>query len=440
MAHTKFQTEGGKVHSADGLRQAIPLARWGTPETREVLSANPEVVDDWVGSVAVHLRDRLSGYIDVSTDRIGHSFPVVADELVHIRATPDRALEIHSSSSVSGLAKGLIRAAAVLGADRAAELVSVWAGGEPRHYTICVVLAGVYIDEGIELDEGLRMYRLPVSSDSLPISMPDLRWELVADILGHAVLEVDASTHSALFVPRQSADAHPPLQTCTALSEVSLDTFFLALSLVCNRRVGSAWSWNDFGDASAFTTGRRIGLAGPGLAIKRLSKDVTHSLYTGVTKLSSFDPPTLNLCRKGLQRAWTLSSELQRRLDSDERFQTAVTRWTEAATPGVLNPDRLIDLRIALESLYLDSNDGELGFRLSVTGARHLGASLEERRARRKTLVDFYGLASRVIHGATLAKKADVALVDRATKLCRDGILKIVERRDQPSWTDFLLS
>ena len=440
LAHTKFQTEGGKVHSADGLHQAIPLARWGTPETREVLSANPEVVDDWVGSVADHLRDRLSGYIDVSTDRIGHSFPVVGDELVNIRATPDRALEIHSSSSVSGLAKGLIRAAAVLGADRAAELVSVWAGGEPRHYTICVVLAGVYIDESIELDEGLRMYRLPVSSDSLPMSMPDLRWELVADILGHAVLEVDASTHSALFVPRQSADAHPPLQTCTALGEVSLDTFFLALSLVCNRRVGSAWSWNDFGDASAFTTGRRIGLAGQGLGIEQLSKDVTHSLYTGVTKLSSFDPPTPNLCRKGLQRAWALSSELQRRLDSDERFQIAVTRRTEAATPGVLNPDRLIDLRIALESLYLDSIQGELGFRLSITGARHLGTRLDDRRAIRKTLADFYGLASRVIHGSTPTKKADVSLVDKATKLCRNGILKIVEQRDQPSWTDFLLS
>ena len=181
-------------------------------------------------------------------------------------------------------------------------------------------------------------------------------------------------------------------------------------------------------------------MAGQGLRIEQLSKDVTHSLYTGVTKLSSFDPPTPNLCRKGLQRAWALSSELQRRLDSDERFQIAVTRWTEAATPGVLNPDRLIDLRIALESLYLDSIQGELGFRLSITGARHLGTRLDDRRAIRKTLADFYGLASRVIHGSTPTKKADVSLVDKATKLCRNGILKIVEQRDQPSWTDFLLS
>ena len=230
LAHTKFQTEGGKVHSADGLRQAIPLARWGTPETREVLSANPEVVDDWVGSVAVHLRDRLSGYIDVSTDRIGHSFPVVADELVHLRATPDGALEIHSSSFVSGFAKGLIRAAAVLGADRAAELVSVWAGGEPRHYTICVVLAGVYIDEGIELDEGLRMYRLPVSSDSLPISMPDLRWELVANILGHAVLEVDASTwlHT---ISNRSLGAHDAGKVHRKLRVVPAQPLFRSLHL-----------------------------------------------------------------------------------------------------------------------------------------------------------------------------------------------------------------
>ena len=434
-----FRTKEGRVYSAEGLQETLSQTSGHVSETREVLSAYLEVDDVWVGSVAAHLRDWLSGYIDVSTDRIRHSFPVVDDTGGYSGVTSDHAEEFRSSSYVSGFARGLIRAAAVLGPDRAAELVSVWAGVEPRHYKICVVLASVYINESLELDQGLRMYRLPVSSDSLPISMPDMRLDSVVNILGHPVLEISASSGPVFFVPRQSIDGHPALHTRTALGDVSLYTFFLALSLVCNQRVSLAWSWNDFGDAGAFTTGERSSLAGPGLPTERFSKGMTQHLSTGIVELSSFEPPAPNLCKKGLQRAWSLRSELQRRTDSDQRLQIAVTRWAKAASPGVLNPDRVIDLRIALEALYLDSNEGEFGFRLSITGARHLGTSLDDRRAIRKTLVDFYGLASRVIHGATLAKNADVALVDRATKLCRDGILKIVEEGKRPSWTDLLL-
>ena len=272
--------------------------------------------------------------------------------------------------------------------------------------------------------------------------MPDTRSDAdsVGAMLGHAVLELDASTQPALFIPSRVAEGYPPLHTRTALGDVSLDTFFLALSLVCNRRVGRAWGWNDYRDAGVFTTRVRIGLSGPGMATEMLGKGTTYSLETEVIELLSFDPPASNLNAEGLQRAWDLRRELQQRIDSDQRFRIAVTRWANAASPGMLNPDRVIDLRIALESLYLDSSGGELGFRLSVTGARHLRTSLDDRRVVRKSLADFYGLASRVIHGANLNRNADVSLVDRATKLCRDGILKIVEERNQLDWNDVLLS
>ena len=259
---------------------------------------------------------------------------------------------------MSGFAKGLIRAAAILGQDRATQLLDLWADGERRHYKICVVLAGGYVDEDIELEQGLRVYRLPVSADSLPISMPDSRSDQVSRILGHTVLEVDAFTSPVFFVPIRGDDAYAPLHSRTALGEVSLETFFLALSLVCNRRVGLAWSWHDYDDASSFTAEVRGGLAGPGMSTKVLSKSWSYEPSTGKTELTSYVPPAPNLCESGLRRAWELRSELQRRIDSDQRFQLSVSRWARAASPGVLNPDRVIDLRIALESLYLDSSGG----------------------------------------------------------------------------------
>ena len=316
------------------------------------------------GRVADHRHDRLSGHIDVGSGRIGHSFSVVGDYNSYSRVTPDYAHEIQANSSLSGFPRGLIRAAAVLGPDRAARLLGQWADGEPRQYKICVVLAGVYTDEDIELDESLRAYRLPVSSDLLPIAMPDMRHHSVARILGHTLLEMDASTHPALFIPPQGDDGYTPipLHTHTALGDVSLDTFFLALSLVCNRQFGLAWSWNDHGDEESFTaTGARSNLGGPGMATEVISMSWSYG-STGVTKLSSFDPPAPNLSESGLRRAWELRTELQRRMDSDQRFQIVVTRWARAASPGVMHPDRVIDLRIAREALYLDSVGGELGY------------------------------------------------------------------------------
>ena len=221
---------------------------------------------------------------------------------------------------------------------------------------------------------------------------------------------------------------------------MSLEKFYLALSLVCNRRVGPTWSWNDYGDVAFFTAGERSGLAGPVMLTDMLSTGASHDRETGITRLTSFNPPVPNLSEECLRRAWALGGELQRRIDSEQRFQIAVTRWAQAATPGVLNADRVVDLRIALEALYLDSSQAELGFRLSVTGARHLGKSLEDRKEIRRSLGDFYGLASKVIHGGTPARAASVLLVDKAATLCRDGILKIVEERSQPDWTELLLS
>jgi len=435
---TTFRTDGGTVYSVDELRETHAGYSSRVPKTPEVLAAHPVVDDDQLGTIVNYLRDRLGAYLDVARGRIGHCFGVVGDSQPYVTFTPDSVVETQATSSLSDFARGLIRAATVLGPDRAAMLLSKWADGGPRRFKIVVVLAGVWVDEDIVLDEGLRVYRLPVSSDLLPTSLPNMTQETMGQILGHAALEIGASTRPALFVPQEGK---VPLHSHTALDQASLDSFFLALSLVCNQQVGLAWSWNDHGESGTFTeTGRNSIMSGPGMELSTHGKTKTYHPSTGVVELSSFDSPPPNLCETSLRRAWELRTELQRRNDSDQRFKIAVTRWAKAATPGVLSPDRLIDLRIALEALYLDSREGELGFRLSITGARHLATDLHERKAVRKALADFYGLASRVIHGVPLKRKADVSLVDGAATLCRDGILKIVEQRNQPDWTEFLLS
>ena len=180
---------------------------------------------------------------------------------------------------------------------------------------------------------------------------------------------------------------------------------------------------------------------GPGFSKTWLGRSITFGYIPKVvTRLRPSEMLSPNISEEDLRRAWLLKDELHRRFNADRRFSTAVTRWSKAAIPGDASPDRVIELRIALEALFLDSNRDELGFRLATTGALYLAKELEERKAVRKTLVDFYGVASSVIHGDEPSSSKRRQLADEATVLCGRGILRMLEQQERPNWGDFLLS
>ena len=445
LAQTSFRTEDSSTISAEELRRTLLESYWDAPDRQLALSAKPEVSSDVVDCLAAVLRERLDTYLDATSSRIGHSFRVTGDEGGVLRATPEYAVEIQSKSHSRGLARALVRAAAVIGPEAAVGLLDGWAGGEPLRLKICLVLGGLHVDQPLELAAGLRAYSLPTSSEGLPLSMPAtprLHWQKVSDMLGHTVLEIDAYTSPVFFRPPQDEGKYPPLETLTALRGVKVKTVLTALSLVCNRQVGVAWSWNDYGDAAAFATGHPIGLGGPGpMTLRLLGRGATHDPTGNITKVTDFNPPSPNLNSNLLEKTWGFAEELQRRMDTDPRFRIAVGRWEQSVTPEASPEDRAVDLRIALESLYLNSDFGELGFRLAITGARHLGTTLDQRREIRRTLSDFYGIASRIIHGTEVnqVRRSDAKSVKRASRVCRDGILKIVEDKYKPDWWDLLL-
>ena len=106
---------------------------------------------------------------------------------------------------------------------------------------------------------------------------------------------------------------------------------------------------------------------------------------------------------------------------------------------NIVLEDRLIDLRISLELLYLGDKGGELRFRLALTGAWHLAGSQEERRRIFIELRDFYDLASSVIHGGRVRNENDAA--ERLTaiqRLCRMGIQKFLKETRPSDLTELV--
>ena len=97
-------------------------------------------------------------------------------------------------------------------------------------------------------------------------------------------------------------------------------------------------------------------------------------------------------------------------------------------------------MRIALEALYLERLEGEMGFRLATHGAWHLGESVAERREYGAVLRKAYHTSSKAVHSGELNDTAEARdLLARAQNLCRSGILRRLGEKQEPKWDDIIL-
>ena len=104
-------------------------------------------------------------------------------------------------------------------------------------------------------------------------------------------------------------------------------------------------------------------------------------------------------------------------------------------------PDCFIELRVALEALYLRKGDmGELKFRLATYGAWHLGSNFDERRRYHTTISRMYNLASKAVHTGEIENKpGTLDILTDTQNLCREGILKRLKEKEKPKWEDMIL-
>lgn len=99
----------------------------------------------------------------------------------------------------------------------------------------------------------------------------------------------------------------------------------------------------------------------------------------------------LILARFELPEVKGLGVMLRRFRDSYERYDAR-------------DPERLLDLAISLEAVFLNDNDSkeQLSFRLALRIARLLGGSLAERKVLFRRVRDLYTIRSKVAHGETV--------------------------------------
>lgn len=117
------------------------------------------------------------------------------------------------------------------------------------------------------------------------------------------------------------------------------------------------------------------------------------------------------------------------------QMNVAIARWARSMAEGTRFSDRFIELRVALEALYLDIDRDELRFRLATYGAWDLGTTPERREAYFKVLRDAYDLGSKAVHnGFVKRNESTVRVLQQGQLACREAILKRLERGSIPNW------
>ena len=132
-----------------------------------------------------------------------------------------------------------------------------------------------------------------------------------------------------------------------------------------------------------------------------------------------------------------------------ERLQIPIGRWIKSKTSTTW-VDRMVDLGIAFESIYLTDRDGnsELSFQFRLRASWHLGKDKKHREELMKDFSKIYNWRSKGVHTGKLPNKTkntpftrqEIEEFTKKTQdLCRNSIIKILEDGKFPDWNNLIL-
>lgn len=404
------------------------MGRTGWKEYRELYHRRGSDEFGWIRAAAARLETDAGGVRDLAAELgpvvAGYQHPgtgQIGNGLYLLLGGPGGPVH----PSVTEFARILIKGAVRIGSEPVVELLNEWVRGEPLRYRINVLLQGAEIDGPLRVPEGIGLWNLPESSGDLPASLP---FSLLTDrvsvvgVMGGVVLSFDCGLNPALYRPEDTEvsaslprNGHVTLGPDRALS-FSVSQFCESLSLACNGFVDWFLQWQDLGDLEAF-------------AGRRTWDSFRYPRHAPTTKVAEAD----------LAHALELQDARHSRARSGEGLELALRRWV-GSKGSETDPDKLIELRIALDALYDIRESNERGFRIATYGAWHLGEDVERRKKIWDTLDRAYRDASTAAHGGDLEYAAqDPALIASAQDICRLGILKRLGEVESPEWNEEIL-
>lgn len=397
-----------RPYAADDIRA---LHRLGT--LQQYIGVSATIPDGLKKRLVDEIGLQLRDYVHPETRCVGNG-------LAHVLGG------VLNPPSLEGFVDSVVCTAAALGTDRAVQLLSDWSEGKPALYQRRAVLFGGKVDRPIELpQEGIQIDSMPTSFDELSSVVPITLKYVVSSmgsssVLGMPVLSVACSDCPVLYMPVGDTGLEFRREWAYGkLPKFSMDAFCEALSLAGNGCIQPKYEWPHAPELRLFVPG-----------------GVGSTSRTGVPDARR----TITLTQRHLEHArelFLIRNDLPEK--TRRSLSVSIHRWIKSKGESSTQ-NRLIELRIALEALYLKDVGGEMSYRIATRGAWHLGGNQEERRTTFSILRNVYDLASKVVHARNIGdtdEKQNKILED-GQDVCRRGILMVL-KQNEPNWDELIL-
>ena len=400
LRHATFDGARSEPISLEQLRHTTLLrqmdsSRFPVP----MYPAWARVSDEPLAKLTDHMRKMLAKFVHSESDRIG----VIS------------AINGVSEPSLKEFALTLVRGAATLGTAPTARLLAEWADGRPFEYHLKTLL-GAVPDGVLTLDDSVSIHPRPEGR-----SMPRDEW--VAGIVQKygsfefhhcAIMSIESAITPVFYPPGKGDSSVASVRSQWARDEMPdrfLDTFCDSLSLACNGCVRHGPYWHDHGNLEQFGSG---------------SFGWTFSLGPKLTP----GPP---LSQRQLEHARDIHRQRLQVADGSRSLDIAISHWLKSKHPLADLPDRFINLRIALEALYVPDRSKKERRRLATHAAQHLSCDENERSEYFSTVHQAYRRASTAVHASEIEDdQCTRSLLSKAQNACHDGILKQLKESSEP--------
>ena len=199
-----------------------------------------------------------------------------------------------------------------------------------------------------------------------------------------------------------------------------------ALSLILNHRIQIIYRWFCLGEERTF--------------------NLRDGSVTWPRHANRFRIPT-EASEADMEKAKCLYERLVDLDSSDgKKLQIAIDRWVKSKASGS-EADKIIDLGIALEALYVPDGGGDTTYKLAIRAARHLGKDKKDREDLLAKFKHIYKCRSRAVHDGhvdTTVKFGEKKIsrskfITHAQDLCLRSITKILDEGKFTDWDSLIL-
>ena len=329
------------------------------------------------------------------------------------------------------------------GPDVAARAFAECVSAPSFSYSRFVLLTSLTLDTPVDVFDGVRLIPLPAHSSGLPPFMPTVirHGGDTEMVLSKVVLCVEKTVAPVFHRP---TGEFPRSHFSTTLASedapnLDLGALYQALSLASEGSVRPTMKWNALLDYEIFDlrTDRVIGTTGWS----------SNSPHMGL--LRSPSTPKATLTESGLRDL----QELYRMIvgldpKTREHLQIPIERWMRSMEQWE-TVDRMTDLSIALEALYLgdDRDRRQRGPRLALRAAWHLADDRSGHERLSDIFKTIYDLRSQAVHEGRLDGTVTAGgqttstydFVKEVQQLCRGAICAVIRAGKLPDWDSLVL-